>query len=162
MGNRVVRETAWVPSCFSHVRLCLWTLALQVSLSMGFSRQEHWSGLPFPYPMHERKSESEVAQSCLTLSDPWTAAYQAPPSMGFSRREYWSGLPLSQIIRASHVHVCPAGHSRIMEDMVQFFVVWDFATYCRTFIFSGSSSSKPVVPSLYGNSLRTLPLISPN
>ena len=29
------------------------------------------------------KSESEVAQSCLTLSTPWTAAYQALPSMGF-------------------------------------------------------------------------------
>ena len=28
----------------------------------------HWSGLPFPSPMHE--SESEVIQSCLTLSDP--------------------------------------------------------------------------------------------
>ena len=39
------------------------------------------------------KSESEVAQSYLTLSDPWTAAYQAPLSMGFSRQEYWSGLP---------------------------------------------------------------------
>ena len=35
------------------------------------------------------KSESEVAQSCLTLSTPWTATYQAPPSMGFSRQEYW-------------------------------------------------------------------------
>ena len=32
--------------------------------SLGFSRQEHWSGLPFPSPMHE--SESEVAQ-CLSL-----------------------------------------------------------------------------------------------
>ena len=40
------------------------------------------------------KSESEVAQSCPTLSDPWTVAYQAPPSMGFSRQEYWSGVPL--------------------------------------------------------------------
>ena len=39
------------------------------------------------------KSESEVAQSCLTLSNPWTAAVQAPPSMGFSRQEYWSGVP---------------------------------------------------------------------
>jgi len=27
------------------------------------------------------KSESEVAQSCLTLSTPWTAAQQAPPPM---------------------------------------------------------------------------------
>ena len=39
------------------------------------------------------KSESEVAQSCPTLSNPWTAAHQAPPSMGFSRQEYWSGVP---------------------------------------------------------------------
>ena len=38
------------------------------SPSLGFSRQEHWSGLPFPSPRHE--SESEVAQSCPTLSDP--------------------------------------------------------------------------------------------
>ena len=37
------------------------------------------------------KSESEVAQSCLTLRTPWTAAYQAPPPTGFSRQEYWSG-----------------------------------------------------------------------
>ena len=40
------------------------------------------------------KSENEVAQSCLTPSDPMDAAYQAPPSMGFCRQEYWSGLPL--------------------------------------------------------------------
>ena len=39
------------------------------------------------------KSESEVAQSCPSRSDPWTAAHQAPPSMGFSRQEYWSGVP---------------------------------------------------------------------
>ena len=38
------------------------------SPSLGFSRQEHWSGLPFPSPMHE--SGSEVAQSCPTLRDP--------------------------------------------------------------------------------------------
>ena len=40
------------------------------TLSLGFSRQEHCSGLPFPSAMHEVKSESEVAQSCPTLSDP--------------------------------------------------------------------------------------------
>ena len=27
-----------------------WIVAYQASLSMGFSRQEHWSGLPFPSP----------------------------------------------------------------------------------------------------------------
>ena len=42
-------------SRFSRVRLCAtpWTAAYQASPSMGFSRQEHWSGLPFPSPMHE-------------------------------------------------------------------------------------------------------------
>ena len=27
------------------------------SLSLGFSRQEYWSGLPFPSPMHEREKD---------------------------------------------------------------------------------------------------------
>ena len=42
-------------SCFSHVRLCATpqTAAHQAPPSLGFSRQEHWSGFPFPSPMHE-------------------------------------------------------------------------------------------------------------
>ena len=57
-------------SRFSRVRLCATpqTAAHQAPPSLGFSRQEHWSGLPFPSPMHER--ESEVAQTCPTLCDP--------------------------------------------------------------------------------------------
>ena len=62
---------------------------------MGFSRQKHWSGLPFPPPMHESE-KSKWSRSVVSdfLETPWTAAYQAPPSMGFSRQEYWSGVPL--------------------------------------------------------------------
>ena len=42
-------------SRFSRVRLCATpeTAAHQAPPSLGFSRQEHWSGLPFPSPMHE-------------------------------------------------------------------------------------------------------------
>ena len=42
-------------SRFSRVRLCVTpkTAAHQAPLSLGFSRQEHWSGLPFPSVMHE-------------------------------------------------------------------------------------------------------------
>ena len=42
--------------CCLVARLCLtlyvtpWTIAHQASLSMGFARQEYWSGLPFPFP----------------------------------------------------------------------------------------------------------------
>ena len=56
-------------SRFSRVRLCAtpWTTAYQASPSVGFSRQEHWSGLPFPFPMHESRkwkgSRSVVSDS---------------------------------------------------------------------------------------------------
>ena len=42
----------WVLSRFSHVRLFATqqAIACQAPLSMGFSRQEYWSGLPFPSP----------------------------------------------------------------------------------------------------------------
>ena len=41
-----------VLSRFSHVRFFVtpWTVAHQAPLSIGFSRQEYWSGLPFPTP----------------------------------------------------------------------------------------------------------------
>ena len=42
-------------SHFSRVRLCATPemVAHQAPLSLGFSRQEHRSGLPFPSPVHE-------------------------------------------------------------------------------------------------------------
>ena len=56
----------------------------QAPPSLGFSRQEHWSGLPFPSPMHESEKWKVKSLSRVWLSaTPWTAAYQAPPSIGF-------------------------------------------------------------------------------
>ena len=42
-------------SRFSRVRLCAtpYMAAHQAPPTLGFSTQEHWSGLPFPSPMHE-------------------------------------------------------------------------------------------------------------
>ena len=44
-------------SHFSRVRLCAipQIAAHQAPPSLGFSRQEHWSGLPFPSPVHENE-----------------------------------------------------------------------------------------------------------
>ena len=41
----------------SHVQLFAipWTAVYQASLSMGFSRQEYWSGLPFPNTINKDK-----------------------------------------------------------------------------------------------------------
>ena len=60
---------------------------------MGFFRQEHWSGLPFPSPKGTIKRKKVKSLSrVLLFATPWIVAYQAPPSMEFSRQEYWSGL----------------------------------------------------------------------
>ena len=35
---------------YVHLSVILWTVTQEVHLSKGFSRQEYWSGLPFPLP----------------------------------------------------------------------------------------------------------------
>ena len=54
-------------SHFSCVQLfvMLWTVALQAPLSMGFLRQEYWSGLPFPFPGDLPDSEGEPMSPAL-------------------------------------------------------------------------------------------------
>ena len=69
LGRKVL--TNLLLSCFSCVWLCATTetAAHQAPLSLGFSRQEHWSGLPFPSPMHESE-KWKWSRSTPTLSDP--------------------------------------------------------------------------------------------
>ena len=58
-------------SHFSCVRLCAtpWTAAHQAPLSLGFSRQEYWSGVPLPsLPFHHRGLECKSRKS----RDIWT------------------------------------------------------------------------------------------
>ena len=62
----------------SRVRLFAtpWTVARQAPLSMGFSRQEYWSGLPFPSPAFlGRKQWSEVQGEDSSLDSPNTQVF---------------------------------------------------------------------------------------
>ena len=100
-----------------------WTVAFQAPLSMGFFRQQYWSGLPFPSPgdlpnpgikptsltspamtsqffttsvsweAHITNICVLVAQQCPTFATPQTVAHQDPLSIGFSRKEHWNRLP---------------------------------------------------------------------
>ena len=86
-------------SCFSYVRLCATTLtaAHQDPLSLGFSRQEHWSGLAFSSPTHAcMLSHISPVWLCVIL---WTAAHQAPLSLDSPGRNTGVGchflLPVS-------------------------------------------------------------------
>ena len=55
LGRKAMTHLLLLLSRFSHVQLCATpqTAAHQAPLSLGFSRQEQWSGLPFLSPMHE-------------------------------------------------------------------------------------------------------------
>ena len=66
---------ACVLSRFSRVQLfaTLWTLALQAPLSMGFSRQEYWSGLPRPPP-------GDLPNPGIELTSPASPALASPAS----------------------------------------------------------------------------------
>ena len=70
---------------------------------LGFSRQEHWSGLPFPSPMHE--SESEVTQSCLTPRDPMACSLLGPSIHGIfqARILEWVAMCFSKTQMTLHL-----------------------------------------------------------
>ena len=86
-------------SRFSRVRLCATpqTAAHQAPPSLGFSRQEHWSGCHYLLQCMKVKSESEVAQSCLTVRNPEDRSLPGSSVHGFSRQEDWSGVPLPSL-----------------------------------------------------------------
>ena len=72
-----------------------WMAAHQAPPSLGFSKQQHWSGLPFPSPVHE----SEVAQSCPTPRNPIDGSPPGPPSLGSPRQEHWRGSVMSDSLQ---------------------------------------------------------------
>ena len=75
----------------SHVVLCatLWIVACQVPLSLGFSRQEYWSGSPCPSPgdlpnlgiLPMSLMSPTLVQGCFIISFTWEAL---PSSIQFS------------------------------------------------------------------------------
>ena len=70
------------------------------SPSLGFSRQEHWSGLPLPSPSMKVKSESEVALLRLTLSDPMDCSPPGSSIHGIlqARALEWGAIAFSVIL----------------------------------------------------------------
>ena len=67
----------------------------------GFSRQEHWSGLPFFLQCMKVKSKSEVTQSCPTLSDPMDCSLPGSSIHGIfqARVLEWVAIAFSTITR---------------------------------------------------------------
>ena len=76
--------------------------AHQASPSLGFSRQEHWSGLPFPSPMHE--SEKWKWSCSVVLSDPMGCSPPGSSLHGIfqARVLAWGAIAFSEAHLTSH------------------------------------------------------------
>ena len=97
-----ILRCTYVLSCFSHVWLfeALWTVACQAPLSMGFSKQESWSGLPCPPPGNLSHPGVETASRAAPalLVDSLPLSHQGSPPIKYKSQlnscycwiKYWS------------------------------------------------------------------------
>ena len=104
--------------------------AHQAPPSLGFSRQEHWSGLPFPSPVHE--NESEVSQSCPTLSDPMDCSPPGSSILGIfqARVLEWGAIAFSSDLHGdSHFKQCSTlwnqSSGKAFMQLPKFYVKWN-------------------------------------
>ena len=123
-----------------------WTVARQVPLSMGFPRQEYWSGMLFPslrdLPDPGIKPKSPALQmnslwlshlgshvgsqvNCVLIrsvaSDAetlWTVNHEAPLFLGFFKQEYWSGLPFPSPGDLPNLGMEPASPESLARQVV--------------------------------------------
>ena len=75
LRHSVMSDSLWHP----------WTVACQALLSMGLSRQEHWSGLPFPLPGYLSDPAIEHTSTC----ESWTAGRFFTPEPPFQWHHQW-------------------------------------------------------------------------
>ena len=121
-----------------------WTVAHQAPPSMGFSRQEHWSGLPFSFPGYlpdpgielrsptlqaelftlwatsKSQSEREVAQLYLTLCNPMDCCLPASSIYGIFQARVLVCVAMSSSRRSSR----PRDQTRVSQIVGRFFTVW--------------------------------------
>ena len=99
-------------SHFTHARLCAtpWAVAHQATLSMGFSRQEYWSGLPCPPPGDlpdpgiKPVSLLHWQAGSFTTSAPWEDPHYILSTYLFSNRKFEPFGHLCPIFPSSDNH----------------------------------------------------------
>ena len=123
--------------------------AQQAPLSLGFSRQEYWSGLPFPSPMNAKS-----LQSCPTLCDPMDSSQPGSSGPGIlqARMPKWVVIPFSrkpskiflkdylaflilQIFLLWYIHVCFATHLCLFCELSSAFSAYRARSFPSFFFF---------------------------
>ena len=114
---------------FSHVRLfdTLWNIVLQPPLSVGFSRQEYWKGMPYPPPgslsnpgikpasltspalagrfLTSSATYCSVAQSCPTLCNPMDCLTKASLPFTISQ-SLLKLMAIESMMPSNHIVLC--------------------------------------------------------
>ena len=121
--------------------------------SLGFSKQEHWSGLPFPSPVHENENESEVAQSCPTLCDPMDCSLPSSSVHGIwqARVLEWVAIAFS-MSPSSHMKLNSI-FSSIVLLMLSFVIVVQLLSRVQLFATSWTAECQASLSSTIFQSL---------
>ena len=130
----------------------------QASPSLGFSRQEHWSGLSFTSPMMKVKSEREIVQSCLTLHYSMDCSLPDSSIHGIfqARILEWGAIAFSTS-PPGHIYLLPPSSllcgtpwtSLSVPDCGEQIRNWLLARYSCPFWFPLFSSWLPLTPSSF-------------
>ena len=85
--HNIINQLCMHAHCFRRVRLFVtpWTVAHQAPLSMGFSRQEYWSGLPCPPPGDLSNPGVEPASSTLQVDSLLLSHGGSPENQPYSK-----------------------------------------------------------------------------
>ena len=135
-ATSVTRRKKLTRACLScaccHVRLFAipWTVALQAPLSMGFSRQDYWSGLPFASPGDLpdpgiKPKPSAVAAGFFTTEPPGKSSSQITSQIFqhefvfcTSPRKYDQNIP-PQVLFSCCPSTLPFGGRRLKSPSIQ-------------------------------------------
>ena len=107
-------------SVVSHSVEIPWTIAHQAPLSIGFPRQEHWSGWPFPFPENlldpgiEPRSPA-LAGGCFTIEPVLDHANNIPK---------WAMVVDSELLTVLHVNLGCVLEYRLFSSSIQGSAGW--------------------------------------
>ena len=104
----------------SRVRLFAipWTVAYQASQSVGFSRQEYWSGLPFPSPGDLPNPGIEPRSPALQAD---ALASEPPAALSLSTKRPTGGAAVALLL---YCRVTPPGGG-IEQNFTSVFLLWE-------------------------------------
>ena len=120
--------------------------AHQAPLSLGFSRQEYFSGLPFPSPMHAC-IHAKSLQSCPTLCDPMDSSPPSSSVYGILHARILTGVGCHSLLQKLNVDLYkfkfpPSGcynsklskSSSVFQKVTWFWSTADICTELRGFL----------------------------